>query len=222
MNDPEQPAARPDGYVQGLASRWVVDEVAAEPGMRVADLCAAPGGKSTGLAAAGAEVVAVEAGEDRAATLADVAERYGAGRVTTVYADGRDSGLEPGSFDAVLVDAPCSGLGALGRRADARWRITSDDVDRLTTLQRELAVAGAELVRPGGLLVYSVCTITAAEGADVARELTGRADLDPEPLVHGDRWRPVDHGGLVAPHDHGTDGMAVFRWRKSDGSGLTT
>ena len=215
MNDPAQPSARPDGYVHGLASQWVVDEVEAAPRMRIADLCAAPGGKSTGLAAAGADVVAVEVDSERAATLTEVADRFGQGRVSVVNADGRDSGLEPRSFDAVLVDAPCSGLGALGRRADARWRITSDDVDRLSSLQRELASAGAELVRPGGTFVYSVCTITAVEGRDVAAFVSELPGFEPMPLAHADRWRPVDHGGLAAPHDHGTDGMAVFRWRRS-------
>lgn len=215
MNEPEQPRPRSDGYVQGLASQWVVDEVGASSGMRIVDLCAAPGGKSTGLAAAGADVTAVELDPERADHLRTVAERFGQGRVEVVCADGRTSGLDEGAYDAVLVDAPCSGLGALGRRADARWRVSPRDIDRLTTLQHELGVAGAALVKPGGLFVYSVCTITAAEGREAAAAIAAETGLQAVDLLHPNRWRSSGaHGGLLAPHDEGTDGMAVYRFTR--------
>jgi hypothetical protein len=114
---------------------------------------------------------------------------------------------------AVLVDAPCSGLGALGRRPDARWRVTAADIDRLTVLQRDLLASASTLLRPGGLLVYAVCTLTAAETIAVDGWLGAtRPELEPVRPV-GDMWRRWGRGGLVLPQDAGTDGMAVFRYR---------
>ena len=156
--------ARDDGYVQDLASQWVADAVARAPGERVLDLCAAPGGKATGLAGAGAMVVAADARARRvglvarnAASLEHGPDRRGRGGRRRPAPPFR-----PGSFDRVLLDAPCSGLGALRRRPDARWRIEADAVERLAGAAARLAAAAA-LVRPGGMLVYSVCTLTAAE-----------------------------------------------------------
>jgi 16S rRNA (cytosine967-C5)-methyltransferase len=113
----------------------------------------------------------------------------------------------------VLVDAPCSGLGALGRRPDARWRVRIDDLPRLAALQRRLVEAAIGLLRPDGQLVYSACTITTAETLAIDTWLEERHPrLVPEPLA-GAHWRSWGRGGLVLPHDHGTDGMAVFRYR---------
>jgi 16S rRNA (cytosine967-C5)-methyltransferase len=109
----------------------------------------------------------------------------------------------------VLVDAPCSGLGALRRRPDARWRIDPPGVDRLAALQPRLLRAAADLVRPGGTLVYAVCTLTTAEGPDVATTL----DWAPAPPP-GEPWRPLGPGALLLPQTAGTDGMFVARWHK--------
>ncbi len=213
MNEPEQPKARADGYIQGKASRWVVEEVDGQPGEHIVDLCAAPGGKSTGIALTGATVTAVELDETRCEHLARTARLFGEGRVEVLCADGRSTGLAPGSADKVLIDAPCSGLGALGRRADARWNISAGDVDRLADLQYELIVAAGELVKPGGLLVYSVCTITDIESSAVVEAFVERSGFEPAPFVRPGRWRPsrLGYGGMVLPQDRGTDGMAVFR-----------
>ena len=99
-----------------------------------------------------------------------------------VVGDGVAPPFRPASFDAVLLDAPCSGLGALRRRADARWRIQPDDVTELAVLQADLLASSAELVAPGGRLVYSVCTITAAESVDHATPEGFEVDPTPPPV----------------------------------------
>ncbi len=163
MNERAGAVQRDDGYHQDLASQWVTEVVGAAPADLVVDLCAGPGGKATGMAASGATVVAVELHPARARLVAENAATLGTTHLAVVAADARRAPLLAGRADRVLVDAPCSGLGSLRRRADARWRIQADDVERLVTLQREVLDAAAELVRPGGELVYSVCTLTAAE-----------------------------------------------------------
>lgn len=207
MDRPATVTERPDGYVQDLASQWVADLVEARFGHLVADLAAAPGGKATALAATGAKVVAADVRLSRARLIAANAERLGT-PVAVVVADGTAPPFPPRTFDRVLVDAPCSGIGTFRRRPDARWRVGPEDVERLAGLQRRMLAAAAELVRPGGLLVYSVCTLTAAEGPEVA------ATVDREPLdPPGEPWRPWGRGALLLPQAAGTDGMFVARWR---------
>jgi 16S rRNA (cytosine967-C5)-methyltransferase len=131
--------------------------------------------------------------------------------VATVVADGTAPPLRPGAADRVLVDAPCSGLGVLRRRPDARWRIRQEDLARLTVLQRRLLDAAAALVRPGGTLVYSVCTLTLAETAATDRWLAdAHPDLLPLPPP-GDPWAPAGRGALLLPQAAGTDGMYLLR-----------
>jgi len=207
MNRPPEVAARADGYVQDRASQWVAELVAPQPGERVLDLCAGPGGKATALANSSAVVVAADRRRRRASLVAANAARTGVTLAGVVAADGRLPPFRPGAFDRVLVDAPCSGLGVLGRRADARWRVGPDDVAELARLQKELLRAALALVRPGGVVAYSVCTVTAAETSAidtmVAREFPGAA---PVSIVDA-RWRPHARGGLVLPQDHQTDAM---------------
>jgi 16S rRNA (cytosine967-C5)-methyltransferase len=193
----------------------VVDEVGAQPGERVVDLCAAPGGKATGLAAAGARVIAVDQRPSRVRLMMGNVSRLGATGVSGLIGDGRRPPLRPESAERVLLDAPCSGLGVLHRRADARWRIDADGVQRLAALQSELLAAAADLVDAGGRLVYSVCTVTRAETVEVAEGFSGSdRRFEPEPPT-ADRWRVWGSGGLVLPQDHDSDGMAVFRWRRT-------
>ncbi len=215
MNLPQRAPARSDGYVQGLASVWVADEVPVGEGAVILDLCAAPGGKSTALAGRGAQVIAADRSPARVGVLDRVAERYGQDRIRVMVADATEPAVRTGSVGAVLVDAPCSGLGALARRSDARWRLREGDPDRLAELQKRILPAAAEVVRPGGVLVYAVCTLTRAESVDVAAIIDRRPDFEPMEAEHPDRWRPWGTGGLVLPQDHGTDGMAVFRWRRA-------
>jgi len=132
-----------------------------------------------------------------------------------VAADGRRPPLVRGCLDRVLVDAPCSGLGVLHRRADARWRIEPGDVGRLAGLQRQLLAAAVEVLRPGGRLVYSVCTLTAAETVDVDRWLEETfPDLEAEPPP-GAPWEVLGRGARLLPQTAGTDGMFVVGLRES-------
>ena len=216
MNRPAPAVVRDDGYYQDRASQLVADLTGEGlvPGGRVLDLCAAPGGKATALAAAGASVVAADLRPARLGLVAQNADRLGHA-VALVAADGRTPPFRPGSFDRVLVDAPCSGLGVLRRRADARWRGDEADVADLALLQVDLLAGAAGLVRPGGQLIYSVCTVTEAETAGVDRRFRGAEPrAEPEPV--GGPWRPHgDHGsgGLLLPQDLDSEGMAVFRYR---------
>lgn len=219
MNQPASARTRPDGYIQDEASEWVASEVDAGAGQTVADLCASPGGKATALAATGAVVVAADSGAGRVRLLASNADRWGQGRTMVVRADAGAAPVRSGVCDRVLVDAPCSGLGALGRRPDARWRIDEAGVKRLAALQRRILVEAIRLVAPGGVLVYSVCTMTADETLGIDRWLADEhPELEPLAPVRAS-WRPWGRGGLVLPQDEGTDGMAVFRYRRSVASG---
>jgi 16S rRNA (cytosine967-C5)-methyltransferase len=194
-----------DGRIwpQSVASQLVGLAVGAREGERVLDLCAAPGGKATMLAG---EVTAVEVNEARARELDENARRLGAGNVRVVVADGRLLPPELAGFDRALVDAPCSGLGVLNRRADLRWR-----AEPLPELQLELLRAAAERVRRGGTVVYSVCTIN----ADESEAVVDAAGLDVDPTF-ADEWPRFRHARRpeflqTLPHVHGTAGFFVAR-----------
>ena len=201
-----------DGYAQNRSSQWVASAVEARPGERIVDLCAAPGGKTTAMPADGADVLALDLHAHRVGLVRANIARLGdtPGRVVAVQADGRRAPFGDGLADAVLLDAPCSGLGALRRRPDARWRITPDDIDDLVVLQRELIAEAARLVAPGGRLVYSVCTLTSAESTDHPVPVGFEIDRRPPAGV----WRAHDHGWRALPQDDDTDGMVLIRYRR--------
>jgi 16S rRNA (cytosine967-C5)-methyltransferase len=208
MNQARPVSVRGDGYVQDRASQWVAAAVGARPGDTVVDLCAGPGGKATALA--GARVFAFDVQPHRAALVVGNARRYGHANVHVGIADGRHPPVPDGAADAVLIDAPCSGLGVLGRRADARWRAQPADVNELGALQRQLLAGAIPLVRSGGSMTYSACTLTSAETTAIDDWLAATyPDLRAAPL--GDPWRPAGRGGRVLPQDEGTDGMYVLR-----------
>lgn len=210
MNRAPDVTVRDDGYVQDRASQWVAELVGATSGEVVVDTCAGPGGKATAIGAS--TVIALDRQPHRASLVVENARRYGHPEVHVAVADGRCPPLPAQSADRVLVDAPCSGLGVLGRRPDARWRIDAADVARLAALQRELIDGAARLVRPGGTLVYSVCTLTAAETIDVDGWLAStHPALRPDPPDN--RWEHCGRGGRLLPQAHGTDGMYVLRLR---------
>ncbi|MFK8026071.1 MAG: transcription antitermination factor NusB [Ilumatobacter sp.] len=210
MNVAPPVAERPDGYVQDLASTWVAYSMGAAVGERVLDMCSAPGGKATAMAHSGASVVAADRQAHRASLVQQNAERLDLD-LPVVTADGTRPPFRPGTFDAVLLDAPCSGLGALRRRADARWRITPDDVADLARLQAQLLTAAASMVAPGGRLVYSVCTLLDVESVDHATPDGFEVDAAEPP---SGRWRAHRQGWRVLPHDADTDGMVMIRYRR--------
>jgi 16S rRNA (cytosine967-C5)-methyltransferase len=190
-------------WPQSRASQLVGLAVGSREGERTLDLCAAPGGKATMLAG---EVVAVDVNEARARELEENVRRLGASNVRVVVADGRSLPPELTGFDRALVDSPCSGLGVLNRRPDLRWRAES-----LPVLQLELLRAAAERVRPGGTIVYSVCTVNAEE----AESVVDASGLEVDPSL-GDDWPRFRHRsrpGLLQtlPHVHGTAGFFVAR-----------
>jgi 16S rRNA (cytosine967-C5)-methyltransferase len=184
----------------------------AGPGARVLDVAAAPGGKATAIAEVTDDVLVVagDVNPSRVARVGMAAARLALSEVALVVADGRCLPLRPASFDAVLLDAPCTGLGVLRRRPDARWRLDPAAVESLAALQRELLAAAATVVRPGGVLVYAVCTFSDAETLDVdawaAQHLGDFRALAPP----GPPWRAHGRGALLLPSDADTDGMFVL------------
>ena len=208
MNTAPPVTERTDGYTQDLASQWVAEAVGAQAGERVADVCAAPGGKAMLLAATGARVVAADIRVARVGLI-----RSNAPDLAVLAADAARPPFAPGSFDRVLVDAPCSGLGTLRRRPDARWRIDAASPERLGAVQRRLVDAAVSLLRPGGTLVYSVCTLTDAETLAVDSHLaTAHPSLVPEPVPDGP-WEPVGRGSRLLPQTADTDGMYLLMLR---------
>ena len=211
MNTAPPVSERADGYVQDLASQWVAESVGAQPGERVADLCAAPGGKATWLAATGAQVVA---GDIRKARVGLIQDNARSGHLDVLVADAACPPFAPASFDRVLIDAPCSGLGTLRRRPDARWRIDAAAPARLAGVQGRLVDAAVDLLRPRGRLVYSVCTLTDAETSGIDEHLaSAHPDLVAEPLPDGP-WEPHGRGARLLPHTADTDGMYLLRLRR--------
>ena len=198
-------AALADGRIwpQSRGSQLAGLAVGARDGERVLDLCAAPGGKATMLAG---EVAAVEVNEARARELEVNVRLLGAPNVRVVHADGRDLPPELTGFDRALVDAPCSGLGVLAARPDLRWR-----AEPLPELQLELLRASAERVRPGGTVLYAVCTIN----ADESEAVVDAAGLDVDESL-ADEWPEFRHRRRpeflqTLPHVHGTSGFFIAR-----------
>ncbi len=198
---------------QGEASQLVTRLLDVAPGARVLDACAAPGGKTTYVAALGARPMALDVHAAGVRRIRQEATRLRLTTIRTAVADARRPPLR-GPFDAVLLDAPCSGLGTLRRHPELRWRRRPEDVARLAGLQGELLAGVAPLVRPGGVLVYAVCTWTRAETDDVVATFLAANDRFvrepaggrvPRELVGGD-------GALRTwPHRHDLDGFFALR-----------
>ncbi len=200
---------------QSRASMAVARILDPRPGERVLDLCSAPGTKATHLAALmgdEGEVLAVERNADRARELRDNARRLGATSVRVVEGDARDD--HGRDFDRVLVDPPCTGLGTLRGRPDLRWRATPQSAETLARLQREILTAARAAVRPGGTIVYSVCTVNPAEAEAVVAAVSGLTADD----LHYDHplWKHprVPRHLLTLPHRDGTDGFFIARLRR--------
>jgi 16S rRNA (cytosine967-C5)-methyltransferase len=209
--------ARPDsmpGFAQGWfavqdeASSWVVDVLDPRPGELVLDACAAPGGKAADIACRSGGVIAADLSEPRLRLVAETATRLGVGARLLVQ-DAAHPAVR-GGFDRILVDAPCSGIGAARRRPELLWRPDRRRLSALARLQVRLAAGAASLLRPGGVLVYSVCTFPRAETDAVCRALQASAPALRPARFPGPRGEPETQARLW-PHRHGTDAMFVAR-----------
>jgi 16S rRNA (cytosine967-C5)-methyltransferase len=206
--------------IQDEGSQLICIACEAMPGMRVIDLCAGAGGKTLALAAAmdnRGHLVASDADRGRLVRMRPRLRRAGVRIVETrLINPNRETAMLAdlaGEADLVLVDAPCSGTGTWRRNPETRWRMTPERLDRLTALQARLLDIAAGLVRPGGRLVYAVCSLLAEEGRDQAQALTGRSSLVPEPLPIS-AGTPSGPGLLLSPARDGTDGFFVARWKR--------
>jgi 16S rRNA (cytosine967-C5)-methyltransferase len=233
--DPAQVPAVAEGRasVQDEASQLAaiaLDRVGTHrEGGRWLDLCAGPGGKArllAGLASGrGARLLAAEVRPHRARLLRDaIPSRSGARAAAVVTADGTAPAWRPGTFDRVLADVPCSGLGALRRRAEARWRRSAEDVTALVPLQRALLTAALDSAAPGGVVAYVTCSPHVAETREVVADvISGRADVEvlDAPAVLSEvpgLSCPSPHGSFAQfwPHRHGTDAIFLALLRRRD------
>ncbi len=202
---------------QSRASQLVAHVVDPRPNERILDLCAAPGAKATHLAAlagGAARITAVELRPARADALRALARRMAA-PMEVVVGDALAVDLPEGGFDAVLVDPPCTGLGVLSSRPDARWRRREEALAPLTRLQADLLGRALTLVRPGGRVVYSTCTLISPENEDVV-DAAGAPRDDLAALYPGYAHPRVPGALLTLPHRHGTDGFFIARLRRPE------
>lgn len=202
-------------FVQDPAATLVTRYAAVPVGARVADLCAAPGGKSVELARTAAHVTAADVSEARLTRVHETIARLELTNVSTVVADAREGAV--GSFDAVLVDAPCTGTGTFRRHPDARWRLRTSDLAVMAATQRAVLRGAAESVAPGGLLVYATCSLEPEENdAQIESFLADHRDWSLEPPPAGAVPEAVlDAGRLrVLPQRHGADGAFAARLRR--------
>lgn len=217
--DPGELAAVRDGRaaVQDEGSQLVALALGAAdaPGKRTIDLAAGPGGKAALLATLGMEVTGLELHETRARLVA----RSG---VAVAVGDGRVPPFRPGSADRVLLDAPCSGLGALRRRPEARWRRTASDIEPLALLQEVLLRSALSLVRPGGIVAYATCSPHPRETHDVIARILAAPPVSVEQadarLLLPAGMPELGRGPNVQlwPHRHGTDAMFLALLRRHD------
>ena len=205
-------------FVQDPAATLVTRYAAIPPGATVIDLCAAPGGKSFELARTASVVIACDRSPARLERMRQNVQRLDARNVTLVATDARETALS--AVDAVLVDAPCTGTGTFRRHPDARWRLRISDLAVSGAAQRAILRAAAALVRAGGLLIYSTCSLEPEENdAQVTQFLAEHPDFQLEPPPAGTvPESTIDAGMLrVIPQRHGADGAFAARLRRSAG-----
>ena len=198
-------------FAQSRAAQAVIEVLGPEPGERVLDLCAGPGVKTVAIAARLAgegEVTAVERDPGRARQIEELVARAGAANVRVLCADAREGDRRLQGYDRVLVDPPCSDLGTLASRPDARWRKDPEAIERLASVQGEILSAGIAALRPGGTLVYSTCTISARENEGVVAEALER-----------DRGVKEARRLATRPDRDGTDGFFIAELGKAGTDG---
>jgi 16S rRNA (cytosine967-C5)-methyltransferase len=204
-------------FIQDPASTLVTQYASVPTGSVVADLCAAPGGKSVELSRVARTVIAADRSESRLKRMVANRNRLEATNMQLVVADARMPSIRP--VDAVLVDAPCTGTGTFRRHPDARWRLRVSDLSVMSSLQKVLLKSAATAVAPGGLLIYSTCSLEPEENdeqIDTFLSSTPGWTLEPPPAgtVPEDTF---DNGYLrVLPHKHGSDGAFAARLRRTE------
>ena len=184
--------------VQDESAQRAAELLAPQPGETVLDLCSAPGTKTTHLAELmrnEGRIIATDTGEQRLQRVAENCRRLGISIVETQLISQEGSDIPEGPFDAILIDAPCSNTGVLGKRPDARWRIQEDDLEELSRIQLRLLLAAANRLRPGGRIVYSTCSIEPEENAAVLEAASHlRTKLQLEVMHELIPGRPADGG----------------------------
>ena len=178
-------------YIQDPSTLIAVDVLDPQPGEEVLDMCAAPGGKTTYIAQKmqnRGRIIAADSSNSRLGLVSENCKRLGVEIVSTLPCEGTrlDRCLRGQQFDRVLLDAPCSNTGVMRRRPDLRWRLKEDEIGRLAKLQRQLLEKAFEFVKPGGVLVYSTCSVEPEENAGVIAGLPG-LEFTRESLPPGDQ-----------------------------------
>lgn len=217
-----------DGYisVQDESSMLVAEAVAPEPGMRVLDCCAAPGGKTAHMGELMKDEGSIYANDlhlHKAKLISDQAERLGLDCVSTGSADALEleHTLEHQSFDRILLDAPCSGLGVIRRKPDLKWRKQPEDVASVASLQRELLQSVSKLLKPGGILVYSTCTTEQAENSEVVADFLKQNPDFTAVTFASPLWDRLEGTALaegdgiqLLPHHYGSDGFYISKLQR--------
>lgn len=217
-----------DGYisVQDESSMLVAEAVAPEPGMRVLDCCAAPGGKTTHMGELMKDegyIFANDLHPHKAKLISDQAMRLGLDSVVTGSEDALDleHTLEHHSFDRILLDAPCSGLGVIRRKPDLKWRKQPEDVASIASLQRQLLQSVSKLLKPGGILVYSTCTTAQAENSEVVADFLKHNPDFISVTFDSSLWNRLEGTALaegegiqLLPHHYGSDGFYISRLQR--------
>ncbi|QUL57425.1 16S rRNA (cytosine(967)-C(5))-methyltransferase RsmB [Paenibacillus tritici] len=214
-----------EGYlsVQDESSMLVAEAVAPEAGMKVLDCCAAPGGKSAHMGELMRDegsILANDLHEHKAKLIAEQAARLGLECITTASGDALELGdsLQPESYDRILLDAPCSGLGVIRRKPDLKWRKQPGDVASVAALQLELLQSVSGLLKPGGVLVYSTCTTEQEENSRVVADFLDRNPGFAPVTFESAVWERLEGTALAAgagmqllPHHYGSDGFYIAR-----------
>lgn len=216
---------RGDYTIQDESSMLVAELLSVKPGMTVLDCCAAPGGKTTHIAEQMADsgiLYAFDIHAHKQKLIDQQAERLGLRSIRTDVLDARRLGerFAPGSFDRILLDSPCSGLGVIRRKPDVKWTKSEADIAAISKLQDQLLRTVAPLLKPGGILVYSTCTVESEENEQaIARFLSEHPEFEPDSAA-GAHLPQLERSYLqpgivrILPHDYGTDGFFIAALRK--------
>ncbi|WP_230199167.1 16S rRNA (cytosine(967)-C(5))-methyltransferase RsmB [Risungbinella massiliensis] len=215
--------------IQDESSMLVGYALSPDPGSRVLDMCAAPGGKTTHLAELmenQGEIIANDIHPHKQGLIRQQADRLGIEIIRTRVGDARNlrQGFPAESFDAILLDAPCSGLGVIHRKPDIKWRKDSQDVEALVGLQRELLDTAASLLKPGGVLVYSTCTWEPKENSEqISDWLSAHSEMEADesiwdklPVIVREKALIGDSWVQILPHHFHSDGFFISRLRKKE------